>query len=118
MAAKGLLLRLKDYQVKASAAEKNAVTIILNHPDMVIGKSIHEFADWPMRRRRPLSDSAESWAARDTVISSMRLYTKMLCLRTAGRYLFRRSSPRRRQRTLFKRLHEKTSSLLRRQESW
>ena len=45
MAAKGLLLRLKDYQVKASAAEKNAVTIILNHPDMVIGKSIHEFAD-------------------------------------------------------------------------
>ena len=45
MAAKGLLLRLKDYQVKASAAEKNAVTIILNHPDLVIGKSIHEFAD-------------------------------------------------------------------------
>ena len=45
MAAKGLLLRLKDYQVKASAAEKNAVTIILNHPDRVIGKSIHEFAD-------------------------------------------------------------------------
>ena len=28
MAAKGLLLRLKDYQVKASAAEKNAVTTV------------------------------------------------------------------------------------------
>ena len=118
MAAKGLLLRLKDYQVKASAAEKNAVTIILNHPDMVIGKSIHEFADL-------------AYASPATII---RLCRKLGCagyrdfqhalvyenalLRTAGRYLFIIFSPLRRQRTLFKRLHEKTSSLLRRQESW
>lgn len=45
MAAKGLLLRLQDYLAKASAAEKNGVTIILNHPNMVIGKSVQEFAD-------------------------------------------------------------------------
>lgn len=45
MAIKGLLLRLKDYQTRASAAEKNAITIILNHPEKIIGKSIHEFAN-------------------------------------------------------------------------
>lgn len=44
MASKGLLLRLKDYQSKASAAEKYAVTIILNHPEQVIGTSIQAFS--------------------------------------------------------------------------
>ena len=116
MAAKGLLLRLKDYQVKASAAEKNAVTIILNHPDMVIGKSIHEFADLAYA-----SPATIIRLCRKLGCAGYRDFQHALVYENAlfkDRYLFRRSSPRRRQRTLFKRLHEKTSSLLRRQESW
>lgn len=44
MAAKGLFLRLKDDQNRVTPAEKKAVTLILNHPEQVIGKSVHEFA--------------------------------------------------------------------------
>lgn len=45
MAIKGLLLRLEDYREHASAAEKKLVEMLVNDPDQVIGRSIHQLAE-------------------------------------------------------------------------
>lgn len=41
---KSVLIRLQEYENKASSAEKNVIRMILNHPDEVVEYSIHELA--------------------------------------------------------------------------